>query len=200
MIVIIFLAKFINSLLIFNLYTIGMKKLTFILVLFSSFLVLHCQDALKAENKFPKYNIGFGGGLDYGGFGGRITVLANRSIGFFGALGYNFLGAGVNAGVDYRLLPNSGVCPYLGVMYGYNASIKVKGAPEYNQTYYGPTFNIGLEFWTVKRPRFFNLELLIPLRSSEFHDDIQNLKNNPNITLSTEPIPVAISLGYHISF
>jgi hypothetical protein len=177
-----------------------MKKLTLILLFIITVLELHSQDEIAPADTFtPGRNIGLGGGIDYGGFGGRLTFVPSERVEFFGALGYNLLGVGLNAGVDFRLQPRSRICPYLGVMYGYNAVIKIKGAEMYNQTYYGPSFNFGLEFWSAKRPNFFNLELIVPIRSTEYHSDIRNLKNNPLIVFSSEPIPIAISIGYHFA-
>lgn len=137
-----------------------MKKIAIILILFSTVLDLHSQDLSSRELIFPRYNIGVGGGIDYGGFGGRFSILTSERLEFFGAIGYNLLGLGLNAGVDYRLLPQSRICPYFGAMYGYNAVIKVTGAKMYNQTYYGPSWNLGLEFWSRRNSSFFNFELI----------------------------------------
>ena len=176
-----------------------MKKIALILIICAIEFDLHCQDFSLEEPIFPKYNIGIGGGIDYGGFGGRISLLTSPRLEFFAALGYNLLGLGLNGGVDFRISPMSRICPYFGVMYGYNAVIKVTGAEMYNQIYYGPSWNLGLEFHSRSNNNFFNLEFILPIRSSEYHDDIKNLKNNPNIIFSNEPLPIAISIGYHFS-
>jgi hypothetical protein len=120
-----------------------------------------------------------------------------EGIEFFGGIGYNLLGAGLNVGAAYRLIPKSRLCPYLGAMYGYNAVIKVDGMEEYNKIYYGPSFSAGLEIWSKKRPSFLNIEFILPLRSQEYHDAITSLKNNPNVIFTVEPIPIAFSIGYH---
>jgi hypothetical protein len=176
-----------------------MKTITLILVLCCTGLDLHCQEFSLEEPIFPRCNIGLGGGIDYGGFGGRISILTSQKLEFFGAIGYNLLGIGLNGGVDWRILPQSRICPYFGAMYGYNAVIKVKGAEMYNKTYYGPSWNLGLEFWSRRNKSFFNFELIVPIRSSEYHKDIKDLKNNQNITFSNVPLPFGISIGYHFS-
>jgi hypothetical protein len=107
---------------------------------------------------------------------------------------------GLNAGVDVRLLPQSRLCPFAGLMYGYNAVIKVNGTKLYDRIYYGPSWAIGLELWPKRHPYFLNLELIIPIRSKEFHDDIKGLKNNPNITFTNEVLPVGLGIGFHFSF
>jgi hypothetical protein len=176
-----------------------MKKLVFFSFLLLVTLNLQSQDTTAVSQPLRKFNIGLGAGMDYGGFGTRITVLASEKLEFFGALGYNILGVGVNAGADLRLAPKSRICPYLGAMYGYNAVIKITGTDIYNQTYYGPTFNFGIEFWSGRKPSFFNLELLLPIRSKEFHDDITSLKNNPAITFKNDLLPIGIGLGFHFA-
>ena len=179
-----------------------MKRSAIILVLLVSALNANCQDSTLPDGSVvaTRFNIGFGAGLDYGGFGAKLNFLISEKFELFGGLGYNILGLGFNAGADFRLAPNSRYCPYIGAMYGYNAVIKVIGAEYYNQTYYGPSFNLGLEMWSGRNPNFLNIELLLPIRSTEYQNDIQSLKDNPAITFSNEPLPVAFSIGYHISF
>jgi hypothetical protein len=174
-----------------------MKKSIIILILAVMALTTHGQGPAPENAVFPKFNIGLGGGIDYGGFGGRATILVTDKIEFFGAVGYNLLSVGFNAGAEYRFIPASRVCPYLGAMYGYNAVIKVEGLDDYNKVYYGPSFSAGLEIWSKKRPTFLNLEIILPLRSQEYHDAITSLKNNPSVVFTAEPIPVAFSVGFH---
>ncbi|MCJ7447208.1 MAG: hypothetical protein MUO72_05930 [Bacteroidales bacterium] len=177
-----------------------MKRIAFILIFLSTAVHLYSQNQSSGEPIFPRYNIGIGAGIDYGGFGGRFSVLTSERLEFFGAIGYNLLGLGFNAGVDIRILPLSRICPFVGAMYGYNAVIKVTGTELYNRIYYGPSWAIGLEFWLKRHPYFLNLELIVPIRSSEFHDDIKSLKNNPNITFTNELLPVGLGIGFHFSF
>jgi hypothetical protein len=174
-----------------------MKKALIILFLASYSLLLHSQEIAPAKTVYPKFNIGLGAGIDYGGFGGRVTMLATEKLEFFGAIGYNLLSAGFNIGSEYRLIPKSRLCPYIGAMYGYNAVIIVTGMDEYNKIYYGPSFSAGLEIWSKRRPTFLNLEFIVPIRSQEYHDAITSLKNNPSVVFQAEPIPVAFSLGFH---
>jgi hypothetical protein len=177
-----------------------MKKCILILVLICIFSISFSQAPEKEKPNSGKFNLGAGIGMDYGGIGGRLTVLVSPRIEFFGALGYNLLGVGVNGGADLRILPHSRICPYVGAMYGYNAVIKVDGASQYNKTYYGPSFALGLEFWGRNRPNFLNIELILPIRSSDFQNDYDNLKNNPGIVFKNDLIPVGFSLGFHVAF
>ncbi|HBC77129.1 MAG TPA: hypothetical protein DEO60_09170 [Bacteroidales bacterium] len=177
-----------------------MKKLIIVLFILCSSPVIFGQEQVQEEPKPIKYHVGFGIGMDYGGFGGRFTVLPAERLGIFGALGYNLLGLGFNAGANFRISPQKQLCPYIGAMYGYNAVIKVTGDANFEQTYYGPSFNFGLEFWSSVNPRFFNLELLLPIRTSAYYDDYKYLKNDLGVKFAAPTIPVGITLGYHFAF
>ncbi len=177
-----------------------MKKLITVFIILCSAHGIYGQEQVQEEAKLIKSHVGFGMGMDYGGFGGRFTVLPTQRLGVFGALGYNLLGLGFNAGANFRISPRKQICPYVGAMYGYNAVIKVTGEETFDHTYYGPTFNFGLEFWSSVNPRFFNLELLLPLRASAYYDDYKYLKDDLGVKFAAPPIPIGITLGYHFAF
>jgi hypothetical protein len=129
--------------------------------------------------------------------GFRYTHSVNRTLGFFGALGFNLVSPGVNAGFITRLTPGNKICPYLLGMYGYNGVIKVQGASKYDKTYFGPSLGFGFEFHGfVKTRNFFNCELLMPIRSSSFYDDIDSMKDE-GVEFKNGPMAIAFSLGYH---
>jgi hypothetical protein len=193
-----------------------MKKFLLILILFVSFTRSYSQDPFinkDSEDAFTgidlrdspvtlspsRLNVGLGAGIDYGGFGGRLTILTSEKLEFFGAVGYNTLGAGFNGGIEYRLKPQSYVCPFFGAMYGYNSVIKVPGGEMYNDVYYGPSWNMGLELWSRKQAGFFNIEIIIPIRSHEFWSDVKKMKNNPDLVMDGAILPVSIGVGYHFA-
>ena len=172
-----------------------MKKL--VTILFVLFTLTPSIVLAQAESKASSVNLGIGLGIDYGGLiGGRLTVVPTKNFALFGAVGYNLIGLGFNAGAAFRIAPDKNVCPTLGVMYGYNAVIKIEGAEQYNKTYYGPTLSLGFEF-KPQNKGFWNIELLLPIRSKDYKDDIDDLKNDPNIEMKTEPLPIGFSVGYH---
>lgn len=58
----------------------------------------------KRQRSIP-INFGFGLGIDYGGIGGRLSVLPVKQAILFGGLGYNFDGLGYNVGAGFRFSP-----------------------------------------------------------------------------------------------
>src|SRR5687768_6116891 len=65
----------------------------------------------KAKDDFSRGNIGIGMGIDYGGFGVRLTVLPAKPVFLFAGLGYNLAGIGYNIGAGVRLAPERPFCP-----------------------------------------------------------------------------------------
>lgn len=176
-----------------------MKRITLLLVfvLSSSMIFSQARESQEEVSDNARLNLGIGAGLDYGGFGGRLTVMTSEKFGIFGAVGYNLVGAGFNGGITYKFNPNKRACPVIGAMYGYNGVIKITDGGEEDETYYGPSFSVGVEVKSRKKSNnnFWNFELVIPIRPSEFQDDINRLKNS-GYEIS-EPLPIAFSIGYH---
>lgn len=148
-----------------------------------------------------KISLGIGMGLDYGGIiGGNLTVYPHRNIGLFGGVGYALTGMGYNIGTKIRFIKENSesvVHPYITGMYGYNAVIKVKDASEFDKIFYGPTLGFGFDFHSSDKG-YFSIALLIPIRSSEVNDYIDDLKNKHGVEFKNNLLPIAISLGYKI--
>ena len=146
-------------------------------------------------------NFGLGLGLDYGGFGGRLTFFPGQNVGVFFGGGYAVAGFGYNVGLNFRMQPKKRVVPIVNFMYGYNAAIAISGAPQFTKLYYGPSVALGVEFKSRNNMKnFFSVELVIPFRSKEFEDDYNGLKNNSSIKFSNTILPIAFSVGYHFGF
>ncbi len=171
-----------------------MKLLVAILLLLSP---VH----LFAQDEASTGDFGIGLGIDYGAFGGRFAFRPAPSVALLAGLGYNLNGLGYNFGVAYRIKPENRTVPYFSALYGYNAVIVIDGMSQLNKTYYGPSVGFGLEFHGRSKPgNYFNLEIFLPFRSSEYTSDLNGIKNNSSIILKSEPWPVTISLGYHWAF
>jgi hypothetical protein len=155
---------------------------------------------VSAQDDTSKGDVGIGLGIDYGAFGGRFAYRPTPKVALLAGLGYNLNGLGYNFGGAFRMNTTKRTVPYFSALYGYNAVIVVEGMSELNKTYYGPSVGFGLEFHSRKASNYFNLEIFVPFRSSEFTNDLNAIKNNPMINLRSEPWPIAISLGYHWGF
>jgi hypothetical protein len=146
-----------------------------------------------------KCTIGLGFGQVYGGLGGNFLFYPQRNLGIFGGFGYAFAGAGYNVGTKFRFIKeNSGskIIPSIDIMYGYNASIVVANATQYNKLFYGPTIGFGLDIKSTSNRGYLSVDLLIPIRSSEVQSYIDELKNNHGVEFKNSLLPISISVGY----
>ncbi|WP_276369111.1 hypothetical protein [Chryseolinea sp. H1M3-3] len=179
-----------------------MKSVLLICYLWCQTLCVHAQEYTRYDlpEQHSKLNLGLGIGLDYGGIGGRITFLPTKRLAVFGGIGYALVDFGYNVGAQVRFAPDNKFCPTFGVMYGYNGVIKVQNAAAYDKIYYGTSLSGGMEFHFGGRANFMNLELVVPFRPKAFHDRWNSLKQQPNISIAAEPLPIAFSIGYHFTF
>jgi hypothetical protein len=179
-----------------------MKKTVFLIL--TLFCVItngsKATNGLNSNNSIDHTSISIGVGMDHGGFGGKFLVYPQNNFGLFVGAGYAIAGFGINCGFKVRLInekKQSKISPYLIGMYGYNAAIAVTNADQYNKLFYGPTFGIGLDF----RPNpesigYWSFALLLPIRSSEVNNYIDDLKNNHGVEFKNGLVPIGISFGY----
>ncbi len=161
--------------------------------------LLFCLSATAQVDQ--NLNFGTGMGLNYGGFGVNMSIHPHHMIGITGHLGYNLVDANAGVGVNLYLgSPEKVYRPVLKALYGYNAVIIVLDASDYNKSYYGPSFGFGNSFRFGQSKRHgFDVDLLIPVRSSAFKDDYDALDEDSNVDI-TAPWPFNISVGYHLYF
>ncbi len=150
-------------------------------------------------------DIGLGIGLDYGGVAGiKATLYPISRLGVFLAGGWEMVDFGWNIGVLARLFPADGrrvVRPYLKLMYGVNGFTKVSGDSSYDKVFFGVTPGLGMEArFGVLRQSGLNVDLNVPIRSGEFFDQVNKMKNDPGIVKVSPILPIAISVGYHYEF
>ncbi|SRR5690554_869823 len=170
-------------------------------IIFLSFsIITQAQQIDKKEYEFyhknPSY-VGFGLGLDYGGFGGKLEYILVDYAGIFLGLGYNLTGLGVNGGVVIKPLAKRQVTPYFQGMYGYTATVKIEGTNQFNRTDYGFSLGAGIEIKT-KKLNAWQIGAILPFRSKGFNAYYQELIDNPYVSLSGELPPVGISIGFKI--
>ena len=153
---------------------------------------LHAQSI--SQESMKNFNIGLGLGIDYGGIGMRGTFHPIQHLGLFGGAGYNFNSLGFNIGGQWHISQNRNNF-FLTGMYGYNAVLIVTGDINDKATYYGFSAGVGYQLKKKSNSNFWNFELLIPFRNSNFEADIDALEEMG--TDLRKPYPVAISIGYH---
>ena len=188
-----------------------MKKSFLLLLIALLFIVINnCKAQDKPSDQYKDYDMisaGVGVGLDYGGLGVNLLAYKNEKIGAFIGVGYNIVGAGLNAGIKYRFLKEgstSRVIPFLTAMYGYNGIIKVTSSASggysssntiYEEIFYGPSFGFGLDKKRYEyNMGYWSFEILVPIRPKSFQDQIDKLKKE-GASLS-QPLPIALSIGY----
>jgi hypothetical protein len=80
-------------------------------------------------------------------------------------------------------------------MYGYNAFISVSVDINDKGTYYGISAGAGYLLKSKHNSNYWNFELLVPFRNTNYSDDLDAIKELGASTM--EPLPVAVSIGYH---
>lgn len=165
-------------------------------------------DSIKFNNptnisseRIEKSTIGFGMGLDHGGYGVNLVLYPGRNFGVFGGLGYAFAGTGYNAGLKIKLVGvnhKSHLYPYLLGMYGYNAAIAIYNAKEYSKFFYGPSFGLGVDIRQKWEKRgYLTIALIVPVRKKDVKDYF-DLMQKRGVEFTYNLYPVAFSVGHHI--
>jgi hypothetical protein len=174
-----------------------MKSFLFV-VFFFCLGVCYSQkaDSLSYKESNPHY-LGVGAGMDYGGLGLKLEISPTPFLGVFASVGNNLDKYVLNGGIMLKPNSNTTVMPYFLAMYGYNGVLVVKGADEYNRTFYGFTVGFGLSITTKKLNKWV-IGLNIPIRNNEFSDYFEELNENPQIKFNGPPLPVAFTIGYNI--
>ena len=174
------------------------KKLVLLLLCLQLAYCGYAQDGHLSSRKGAS-SVGVGIGLPYGGLLGLRggTNVIDR-LNLFGALGYQLAGIGFNVGLRKEFTSASLTQFYMVGMYGTNAATKVKGLPEYNDVYTGPTFGLGVKINSrMTEGNYWDIGLLLPIRSSKYSDTEQAIKNDPRISTVTSAWPVLITVGYN---
>lgn len=153
----------------------------------------------SSVHEFQRAYFGMGIGLDYGGLGVKGEFLPIKYVGIFAGAGYNIAKIGFNAGVSFKVLPDSKITPTAIGMYGYNAVIVVSGASQYNKVYYGPTVGIGGELKVGRKQNKLYAALLYPFRNTSFENDYEDLRHNPAVNITQEKSPVTFSFGFNFA-
>ncbi|HLW42745.1 MAG TPA: hypothetical protein VKY82_10305 [Flavobacterium sp.] len=171
-----------------------MKKL--VKTVCAIFTLLCMGNQTYGQSEHQVYS-GLGIGLDYGGIGAKIEYLPIKNVGVFGGLGYNFSSVGWNVGATFKIMPDKKVSINPMVFYGYNAVSIVDGAPEYEMTSYGVTAGVNVDIKMGSRGNKLSAGLFVPIRSKEFMDNYDAMKNDYRVSITNDLIPIAIGVGYN---
>ncbi len=168
------------------------------LILFTHYSMAQSSDETKTD---PAAHLGFGIGLTYGGLGSRLVLNLTDGVGISGGVGYNFVGTGYNFAL--LLSPNSKTRTkaYFSGMYGTNTVLIIEGADDLNKSYTGVSLGMGMQIKSKSgNGNYLELGIIVPIRSSEYQDDIDDINRSNFINLESEPWPVLINIGYNIKF
>jgi hypothetical protein len=133
------------------------------------------------------------------GSAGALHFFPSNALPFLRGVGYALVDFGYNLGAQLRIMPDKNFCPTFGVMYGYNGIIKVQNASTYDKIYYGTSLSGGMEMHLGGKQNFMNVELIVPFRTQAFYDDWDKLKQNSSVSIQSDPLPIAFSIGYHFA-
>jgi hypothetical protein len=150
-------------------------------------------------------DFGAGLGLDYGGILGiQVGYAPVKHLTLFAAGGYYYFEFGWNLGIKGLIIPKTTkhiFRPFFKAMYGCNSVISVSGIDEYDKVYKGFSVGTGFELrFGKKKKNGFDIDINIPLRTPDFWEDYNTMKNDPRLEVTQGPIPFGISMGYHHEF
>jgi len=171
-----------------------MKNITKNACVVFALLFVGCQ--VFGQNEQKVY-LGAGMGLDYGGFGGKVEYLPVKYFGIFGGVGHNLQTVGWNVGVTGKMLPDKKMSPNLMLFYGYNGALKVIGGSDYDMTCYGVTVGANLDIKLGRKGHKLSVGLFVPFRTTEFKDNYEAAKNDPNIETLAPLLPIMLGVGFN---
>jgi hypothetical protein len=177
---------------------INFKKRTITVI---SFLLLSIILSAQ-ETRDNHFDIGVGYGLNYGCVGLRTAYLPISYFSIEGFIGYTR--EEVTGGFGLSIYPISKFFknkyrPAIRAFYGYNSMYVISDDPTLSRTFFGINFAIGNEFLLVaNKPYKLNIDLIIPIRTSESVDYLDILKDNGYYFNNL--FPIGLSIGLHFEF
>ncbi|MDR1887423.1 MAG: hypothetical protein LBQ70_05850 [Prevotellaceae bacterium] len=139
--------------------------------------------------------LGPGGGLDYGGLGGKIEYLPVKYLGVSGGFGYNFLYVGWNVGVNGKIRTGDRVQLSPTVLYGYNGVFSGEGNYP-SMVSYGVSAGFNIDIAARKAGNKWSIGFFYPFRTSEFLDYCDTIRRDSSMGIFVL-LPITISVGYN---
>jgi hypothetical protein len=166
-----------------------------------SFLILSITiSAQERTNKL--FDVGVGFGINYGCFGLRTAYFPISYFSIEGFIGYNreelVGGFGTSVYPLSKTYKNK-YRPAIRAFYGYNTMYVISDDPTLNKTFFGINFAFGNEFLlAANKPYRLNIDLIIPIRTSEAVDYLDVLKDKGYYFSNL--FPIGLSVGLHFEF
>jgi|TARA_R110002096_G_scaffold133252_4_gene284121 hypothetical protein len=183
---------------IFVIMKINKSTVLFFACLMLSLSAFSQKDHLSSQAGEANFGIGFG--LPYGGVGLHIGTNVAKGLNLFGGVGYQIADIGYNLGITKGFESKSMAQFYLSGMIGTNAAIKIDGLPQSSKTYFGPSLGAGIKLNSHRKEgNFWDMGIIVPVRSSAYQNDLDGLKQDPRITGLTEPWPVLLVFAYNFN-
>ena len=143
-----------------------------------------------------KVYLGGGIGLNYGGFGLQANILPIPHVRISAGYGTNLINMNYNLGLNFRMFPHKRFCPVMSYMYGYNGGIKRDDIINPGRSFKGSSLGAGLEIWNKKRVNFFQLQMLIPIKSIAFENQLGENDSDTFFKIINYN-PILLSVGFH---
>lgn len=142
---------------------------------------------------------GLGLGQDVGGvLGCRLTYWPAPWLSGFVGGGWAIAGFGYQTGLEFNLPLEKRVSPFLTAMYGYNGAIHVEGLEKLDEVYVGPVVGGGIILKQRVKRNYWRFSVQVPIRSQEFLDNWEAIKQRPDVEVKTGLPPVTIGVGFHM--
>ena len=166
-----------------------------------SFLLLSIISSAQ-ESTNHHFDVGLGYGLNYGCFGLRTAYLPISYFSIEGFIGTNreeFVGGFGSSIYPIPKYYKNKYRPAIRAFYGYNAMYVISEDPTLNKTFFGINFAFGNEFLLVAdKPYKLNIDIIIPIRTSEAVDYLDILKDKGYYFINL--FPIGLSVGLHFEF
>ncbi len=169
---------------------------------------LHPDKEVDAKNHKPFLDLGFGWGINYGGFLGlKVSFVPISRIALFGAIGTYFSKIGWNTGINLYILEKSDkniFRPYLNASYGVNGYLHIQyGYSEgmtfgnYDAFYNSFSLGVGTEVrYGKSRNNGPNIHIGYIFPNDKMQNDLKSTQS-AYITYKEQSNAIIFSIGYH---
>lgn len=156
---------------------------------------------LMAQAELPEMQgmyLGLGIGQEVGGVGANLAYWPAPWLAGFAGGGLAFAGFAYQTGIDLRLPTEKRTSPFLSLMYGYTAALHIKGLEHLDRIDVGPSIGAGVMLKARILRNYWRFSVNYPVRSSEFMDHYEKVKNRPDVEMQSTLLPITFGISYHL--